>query len=645
LTTMRLKLAGLNGIDKSSLKSMLRLSSDLLTQDWMIIEQGHADLVIYAFDTEAGQQAWLNRDLGLTALLTNTGNVTEPVDIVLRKPLRKSNFSEALNLVEEKISLQRSTKNLATSATTNKSNSKPDWLGKLLEAIKLRKKPASHLPALDLAVVKVTGKQTNTIKDPALLQAWINQLPRDANQRVSTLLSNLHPLCQLSLAPMAMLQLLEIYRAAITELLFTRDISAVKRDLYVTTENLRAIRSINELIAKLAVAYQQIIRFYYQRGETPNNNKTLLLCLNRTTEMLALQILHAYHYYRSAPVGAWLQLHQFYLYQEKAGTLREKVSLKEFYQSRSFFDLYAQITLTGLADPYSLAKFDVFRLFGLMEQFTDKVEMGLLSYKQINTTSNFLLTGHFCIDCTDDDLPQPMIKTAEEVRASNKTRLLNTQPVLLAVENIFKDAKSTTHTSLDTELRLLKKIIPQLNTTHERHYHRLNTAKHRNVDIAHGINAIQQSLTQQLTHALPWRLSNQSSGGLLAKRQTEGCYHLNIGDFIGVFENEFQVKLAAIKWLHINIDGDTHIGMELIEGKPIPVFCTPDGEAEQHPALLLAAAEAQTASTIITEKGLYSPKRKFRVKDDGEPYVIVASGMIDSTLDYEQFNYTIKPGS
>jgi hypothetical protein len=59
----------------------------------------------------------------------------------------------------------------------------------------------------------------------------------------------------------------------------------------------------------------------------------------------------------------------------------------------------------------------------------------------------------------------------------------------------------------------------------------------------------------------------------------------------------------------------------------------------------LPADKPGGASALITEKGLYSPKRKLRVKGDGEPYLIEASGMIDSTLDYEQFNFTIKSGS
>jgi len=646
LATLRLKLVGLNGIDRNSLRSMLRLSADLLTAEWILVEEGHADLEIYSFDTDKGQQAWQRRSEGLTALLTNTGNVTEPVDIVLRKPLRKSNFSEALNLVEEKIRLQRATQGNVEADEGPSVKQRTDWAGKLLSSLKLRKKPATHLPSLEFQEADPAPQnQLDTIKDPKLLEAWISQLPKDANQRASTLLKNIIPLCSLKLKPMQMLQLLEIYRTAIQDLLFTRDISAVKRDLYVTTENLRAIRSVSDLIAKLGVGYQQLARQPYEQGATPDNSSLLLFCLNRSAEQQALLILHAFQYYRKAPQGAWRWLHQQYLYQEQADTLQQTVNLREQYQSQSFHDIYTQITLTALADPYSLARFDVFRLFRLMTEFTDKLETGMLSNKLITTTSNFMLTGHFCIDAGSDQMPQAMVKMPPAIRKLPTTRLLNTQPALLYIENLFKDAKSRPYASLDTELRLLKKIIPQLNTTHERRYHRLDSGKHRTVKMVHGINAIHQSLHGTITNDLDWHLANQSSGGMMAKRATEGCYHLNIGDFVGIFEQDLAVKLASIRWLFVEMDGETVVGLELIEGKPVPVFCTPDGEAEQHPALILPNDKPQEPAAMITEKGLYSPKRRLRVKDHGEPYVIVASGMIDSTLDYELFNFTVKQGS
>jgi hypothetical protein len=644
VSSLRLKLSGLGDVDKNSIYSMLRLSADLLTEDWTIVDEGPADLVIFSFDSEAGQHAWQQRQLSLTALLTHHGNVTEPVDIVLRKPLRKSNFSDALNLVEEKIRLKHAAATTAdTHATPNKK--KADWSKKLLDTLNFRKKPAAHLPTLDLEQAVAVSEQTDSIKDPALLKAWVNQLPRDASQRTATLLKNLTPLCGLNLKPLLLLDLLEVYRGAIHDLLFTRDISAVKRDLNVTTESQRAIQGLSELFCKLAIGYQQIAHYYYERGETPDRNALLLLSLNRSAEQLALQILHAFQYYRRAPMGAWQRLHQVYLYQEQAETLQQLPVIKQPYQSRCFFDIYAQITLTALADPYSLARFDVIKLFSLMTKFTDKIETGLLSEKQINTTSNFLLTGHFCIDPTHDQLPQPMVKTEISIRQLPTTRLLNTQPALLFVENLFKGGKSQPQASQDTELRLLKKIIPQLNTTHERRFHRLRSGKHRNVQIAHGIKAIHQNLTDTLIHAQPWQMANQSSGGIMARRNTDGCYHLNIGDFVGIFESGLAIKLATVRWLHIELDGETTIGLELIDGKPVPVFCTPDGEAAQHPVLILPADKPGGASALITEKGLYSPKRKLRVKGDGEPYLIEASGMIDSTLDYEQFNFTIKSGS
>lgn len=645
MSSLRLKLCGLNDTDKNSLQSMLRLSANLLSVDWEVIEQGDADLEIFCFDSDAGRQAWHKRSKAVTALLTNNGIVTEPVDIVLRKPLRKSNFAEALNLVEEKIRLQQAAQTRSADQQSNNKHKKGHWGRKLLD--KLRRKPDASLPALDFLMTQPepAGKDADIIKDPALLQTWVNQLPRDTRQKTATLLKNIEPLCTIKLKPMLLLQLLEIYRTAIHDLLFSRDLSAVKRDLSASPDNLRAIRGVSDLFVKLSAGYQQVAAYYYRRGETPDANHPLQFSLNRSAEQLALMILHACQYYRKAPATAWQQLHQMYLYQEQAGTVQQTVNIKEQYLSRSLFDLYTQIVLTVLADPYSLARFEVFRLFRLMEQFTDKIEINRLSDKQINTTSGFMLTGHFCIDADNDQPPQPMVKTAIEIRRKSSTRLLNTQPALLYVENLFKDARTHSDASLDIELRLLKRIIPHLNTTHERRYHRITSGKHRQVQITPGIKAIHQSLSGSLAHALPWQLVNQSSGGLMAKRDSEGCYHLTIGDFIGIFEQDFSVKLATIKWLYIDLDDQTHIGLELISGKPVPVFCTPDGEAEQHPALILPAENPDEASAMITEKGLYSPRRRLRVKDDGPPYLITTSGMIDSTLDYELFSFSVLPNS
>lgn len=645
MSPLRLKLAGLNGIDRNALRSMLRLSAELLSSEWILVEEGQADLEIFSFDTDAGQQAWRERGSGLTALLTNSGNITEPVDIVLRKPLHKSSFSQALNLVEEKLRQQQTATDAGQIDRPALKPAQPKWPGKLLSFIKRRKGPAAHLPSLAFQPPLEYSGSSDTIQDPALLETWLAQLPRDANQRAATLLKNMAPLGGLKLKPQQLLPLLEIYRGAIHDLLFTRDIAAVRRDLYITSENQRAIRHISELIYTLGNAYQQIARQRYQQGQTPDNNSLMLFCLNRSSEQLALTLLHGFQYYRTAPKHSWHWLHQQYLYQEQAGSLQQTVRLKQGPHSRSFYDLYIQIILTALADPYSLPHFDVYRLFSLMADFTDKVATGPLSPGLIERSSQFMLTGHFCIDMNSDQTPQPMVKTPSAVRQRPSSRLLNTQPALLYIENLFRDARTRPYVSLDAELRLLKRIIPQLNTTHERRQHRLDLGSHRQVRIVHGLAAVYQSLTADISNAIDWQLANQSSGGLMARRSTEDCYHLNIGDFVAIFEPGLAIKLASVRWLQVDTEGDTVIGLELIEGKPVPVLCTPDGEAEQHPALIIPAESDSAPSALVTEKGLYSPKRRLRVKAQEEPYLIVASAMIDSTVDYELFNFTRGHGS
>ncbi len=640
-----IKLSGLSENESRSLKSMLRIASPLLTNQWRITDNDEADLVIYSFSSNAGRKAWKACSAKLTGLLAYKNNAEAPADILFQKPLHKTQFAETLNLAAEKLSHQspyENEANITSPITMNK-----NWLSKLNEIVGFQKKPASHLPQLNLHIIEHNANVISTIKDPALLLIWLNQLPNDLYQRVPSLLTNLEALLQQKIKPSLLLQLLEIYRSQVNELLFTRDIAAVKRDLYINTESLRTISLINKLINLLSIAYQQIIHVYYQRGKTPLANPLMLLALNRTAEMLSLQLLHSFQYYRITPAGIWKQLHELFIYQEQAQTLYQPVSVKPYYQSRSFFDIYGQIVLTALTDPYSQMRFDVLRLYRLMAQFTDKVVIDKMSEQQSKVNSRFLLLGHFCIDATQDICPQPLYKTANKIRHANASRRFDTQAVLKAIESTLREAKSRrTHTVMSAELRLVKHIIPQLNTTYERRFERITDQQFKPIQISLGLESVHQSLDRGLVNALEWQLVNHSHSGMMAKRKYKDCYHLNIGDFVGIFEKDTIVMLAVIKWLQIDIyNNEVQIGLEQIEGNPVPVTCQPDNDDEAHPSLLLETDFDTRSHIILTEKGLFSPKRRFQLIGEKISCSIVANGLIDASLDYEIFNYSLNLGS
>lgn len=644
MTPLRLRLAGLGDLDRKAVISMLRLSADQLKQPWVLSEEEDADLVLFALDTETGKQAWRQRGAGLTALLTNSGSVAEPVDIVLKKPLRKTSFAEALNLARHKIRTRQSAAVARQPDPQDQveNGAGSGMLSSLLGALRLRRQADRHLPPLYLPRPDTTGNPADTITDPDLLPSWLDQLPADTNQRVATLVSNLQLLNRVALKPARRLALLELYRPVVRQSLFSRDVSAVKRDLQLSSESQRVIRSCGELVNALATGYLAIVSHFYHRGDAPGSSDTMLLCLNRATEWLALSVLHAFHYYRSAPADTWSKLHEFHLYQEQAGTLQREVKLKQGYESDSFQHLYGQILLTALADPYSLARFDVFRLFRQMGRFTRELVIRPMDPKLVKVSSSFLLTGHYCIDCHADMPATRMIDTPLNVRSAPHTRLLDLQQAVRAIEAESRRAEASQLTSADLELRLLKQVIPKLNTTVDRRYHRIDTGKNRHVEIALGLRAIHRHINGQQGHAQPWQLANQSSGGVMARRDSEGCPALDINDLVAVFEDDLPARMALIKWLHI--DGETQVGLEYLEGTPLAVYCMPDGEPEQHAALLLTQDAGKTL-TMLTEKGLFSPRRRLRVKNAEAPFVVEAGSLLMDTLDYEQFSYRLKPGS
>ncbi|MFW5451463.1 MAG: hypothetical protein ACKE9I_07685 [Methylophagaceae bacterium] len=654
MTALRLKACSLSSIDNISLKSMLGLARDLLTREWVIIEQGEADLCLYSVDTADSKIAWLQRGEGLTALLVAGNNTDEIADIFLKKPLRAKNFSEALNSIEQKIKASKQPKKIAKkkqgkakSKTANKPSLFASLSSNISKVLTSNKSPAKDLPALTLYLPETTKAKPDTILDPTLLKRWLKGLPEnDDDKIISSILSNISPLNRAVIPAKTRLALLDVYRQPISKLVFHRDIAAIKREIDSPAEFFKTVNALSLLLEELAIGYKIIINDAYQQGARPQSNDQFLIALNRATELNSLCILHAYRYYRSAPTNTMHELHQFYIYSEASETLHNSDSVKDVDINTSVYQIYCQIILSGIADPYSLEKYDIFRLYNLMGKLTDKIEITPLSHKQTKATSEFLMSGNFCIDYTSDHLPTPLTKTATEKRSLPQTRILNTQGVLLAIEQVFAKATKTVGPgSYDLDMQLLKKIIPQINTSYERKYHRLPSIKHRQINVANGVLIIHKGLNDSnLSETLEWTMINQGSGGMMASRDSEGCRQLNIGELMGVFEHKLPPKLGTIRWLHTNNNGILQVGLDVHADHPIAVSYTPEGDSKLQRGLLLPDEnDPKQSMTLIVNKGIYSTNRVFHIIEGAEEYTVSADKLIDNAFNYEQFSFTIAP--
>lgn len=640
--TLRIKACGLNDIDKRSLKSMLKLSADLLSHPWVLTDDAQAELKVYCFDYPEGINAWQQRqENGLSALLTSHGNVTEVVDIIIKKPLRTANFSEALNLIDDQIRGPKPQKVIPVSAAIAVKSDKPQlpskllqWTGQLQKQLLARRKPASDLPALNIKIATAEPtRKTDTFTDPLLLATWLAQLPADPHQKISTLLSHLQSLNGLNLSLHKHLPLLDEYRQILTLMVLERDSAALRADSRQLTEKRKFLRQFQQSLHLVAGQYLRCAWQQYQRGQRPADNDYYLLSLLRGTELLALQILHAYQHYHQPPVGVFRQLHQLYLYLEAAGCLKSLPQFKKPVAISDFYTLYGQILLTGIADPYSMPRFAVVKMFQLLAPLINDTDISLLSDKQMQITSQFLLTGHFCIDCQADNLPQAMARTAPDIRAANSTRLLNVQPLLRQIDKLIKQQQQKLSS---LEKHLLNQAIPQINGSYERRSDRLFIGQSRTVGINYGLKAIHDLLTGTVLAAQQqWALLNESSEGLMLTRNTADCKNIHIGDLLAISESPLAPRLGVVRWLNIGTE-QTQMGLGLLTGMATAAICTPDGDAAQHLAVMLTDTDK---SGLVTEKGLFSAKRKLRLKTDDTPILLEAQQLFDSTLDYDYFSF------
>jgi len=511
MATFRIKLHGINNIDMASLKSVLQLSDSRLNNEWVVSQTGQVDLFLYSLDNEESLTLLRSHKRhGISAALAQKNQTNALADFIIKKPIRTKQLAEVLNAAEEKIMAARqsdkpSQKPLvkeikAPAKSASKPKDKPvkktSLLGSLSKHLTRRKSPAAGLPVLTLFTPQLADNKLPTITDPSALGKWLKTLPeQDHKASIDALLDKLTSLNRISVSADNRLALLELYRGPIRDYVFERDINTVKLEIAEPSAFEAKINQLSLFIEELVLGYKILIMEAYQSGHRPDSDQQFLLSIIRAAESISLLMTNAFRHYRNTPTGVIHELHQLYLYCEAAKVLDKQASLKLVTSEKPFMYYYSQIMLTGIADPYSLGKYDVFRLFKLMGKMADKIAITRLSEHQRNAENKTAIASHFCLECNTDKLPQPLHLLAVENRQHSETRLLNPQGVLFAIEHIFNAAASTsTLGRYNLDIQLLKKVIPQFNASYQRQYQRMTPTTERIIRLANGFNAIHQSI-------------------------------------------------------------------------------------------------------------------------------------------------------
>jgi len=645
MAAYRIKLCGLNNVDTSSLKSMLSLASDQLTHGWEIVSTEKAELYIYSLDSDEGRSAWQEHDDNyVSALLSTSDSSNQPVDIILKRPLRTKNFSAALNDIENII---KDGKKVASKKVKQKK--KASLFSSISSALSglLGKKSNFNKPALDLAIPEQSTDNTDTILEPKLLKKWLSEIEaKESNIKVSDILGNLIPLNRLAVSASTRFTLLELYAYPIITLAHNQ-ITKGKKSAGSHTDYVKTVHALSLLLEELCSGYKILIDEYYHQAKHPHSNVDCLVAINRVTEYLGLSILFAHSNYYAIPNNALNTLHQLYLYNEYYHTLHKVPSLKKVSIEHSFSHLYNRVLLTGIANPSRLSRHEPAELYKLMGDFADKVSLAQLSDEHIYSDLDPIVAGYFCLDTSSNRMPIPLAETSEDIRAHDQSRLLDTHQLLEAIEHIFHtetESSSTSQESDAADIHLLKKVIPQFNATYTRRFKRKTCTDSSKTNIAIGLPAIHVCLIKDsLSQTSKWIIHNRGKGGMMISSDSFDAYHLNIGDSVGIFEDKSEPCLAIIRWMETSKKGLTHIGLEIQSRQPKAVSLSPQNKSAIFLGLLLPAASAsKQETTILVEKGTYIPLQELIVNEGNLEYKISVDTLINNTFNDEQFSFTVK---
>lgn len=654
MTTLRLKLCGVNQIDTASLNSIIALSDSRLTRNWIVAQSGQIDLFIYGVDDEKGRAMLREHKQGASAILVQHKPAATLADFVIRKPIRTKQFAEILNTValiteQQNKTITSAAKQVAEQPKPSpdpelKANKTPSLLHSLSKRFTRRKSPSPALPSLALYTPMPSDADHATIVETKALARWIATLPTDDHKTtINALSEKLIPLNHLAMSATHRLTLLEQYRESINGFIFNRDVDTIKLEMSDPTLFEANINQLNLFIEDLAIGYKNIVMNAYQNGLRPSNNSVFLFAIIRASELMSLLIINAFRHYRSTPIGAAHELHQLYLYCEADNVLDTKASFNNVVIKKPFIHYYSQIMLTGIADPYSLSKYEVFRLFNLMAKMATKISIKPLSDSQKSIGNKAVLAGNFCLDCGSDRMPIPLHYIHPKTKQLPEMRILNPTGVLFAIEQVFEAAANTSSLGrYNLDIQLLKKVSPQFNASYQRQYQRLSATEERLISIANGFEAIHSCLQapddSEMTN---WTIINQGSGGLMIKCHKTIAPVLNIDDVIGIFEQPLPPKLATIRWLHIDDNNESvRVGLQIHPGHPAAVSLSPKGTDSVIKCLYLPPMpDIQQPETLVVSKGRYSPNRIFHLNDPEKTYTIVTQKLLNYSPNFEQFDY------
>lgn len=495
-------------------------------------------------------------------------------------------------------------------------------------------------------------------RNPRKIAKWLDQLPLlNPAETVTPLLDALQALSRQPLDDRERLKLLGLYQPAVSAVFHGFTQRALRQVPLPAAQRERIKQDMTRLCLELANGYKWLVLHAHQEGIGPVQEPLLLLAAYHAMEQLVHGLLHSFRIHGPVPPRVYLEIHQLYAWAEDGGACDQPIALGS--EKVTLGALYRRILLLCCADPARLNEDEVLRLYALLARYADHSLI-------VSGSCTPPHEGRFGFDLYSDAPPRPCARLDIQVRFT-QSRVFDASAVPTAVRN---QAETESQGEADEERRLLRMLLPQLESTPQRaaprqdvqqtvlliagipalHYYLSDARrlKHGIAQLASGI-AVQviEEASENTDYSLDvWQVGNASDTGYMLHRASTP-HALRVGELIGVVPEESSgaqaaVELAVVRWMRHGKEGGMDIGVERIVGAAAPVRCQlavgAVTDAPPRDCLFLPSNSRQSIpATLIAPKRFYARGQRLQVDVGAKTLLVEAGHLVMDTACFDRF--------
>ncbi len=215
------------------------------------------------------------------------------------------------------------------------------------------------------------------------IDQWFDTLPL-ANIRVSTktIYKTLKETNQHLVAYKKRLYFLEKIHEPVVDLTTNLKMLNLNRELPLDEKHTRIAILIQKLHRQISIGYKQILRdllnckvFFLCLGK----RKLITLVIQRIIRHSSLAIIANYQFYNAPGKGQWSDVHQLFLLAHKENILNKKITdpSLQLISETTIKNIYLQILLVSIADPYRMAQHHTYSIFKQLEEWSALADIHL----------------------------------------------------------------------------------------------------------------------------------------------------------------------------------------------------------------------------------------------------------------------------